>query len=77
MKKNTDDAKDIVVAMEMPWVDTLITCIPSVVVHILPLFAASRSGELSGDENVRRRTVHATFCYDLLSKEATREVRKV
>ncbi|XP_069136891.1 serine-protein kinase ATM-like isoform X2 [Argopecten irradians] len=74
MKKNMADAKEIVVAMGGNWTDTLTMCIPKVVVHILPLFAATRLGEASGDETVRRRTAHATQCYDLLSQEATREV---
>ncbi|XP_033740359.1 serine-protein kinase ATM-like [Pecten maximus] len=74
MKKNMADAKEIVVAMGGNWTETLTTCIPKVVVHILPLFAATRLGEVSGDETVQRRTAHATQCYDLLSQEATREV---
>ncbi|XP_021355309.1 serine-protein kinase ATM-like isoform X2 [Mizuhopecten yessoensis] len=74
MKKNMADAKEMVVAMGSKWMETLTACIPNVVVHILPLFAATRLGEMSADETVRRRTAHATLCYDLLSKEATREV---
>ncbi|XP_060082468.1 serine-protein kinase ATM-like [Ylistrum balloti] len=74
MKKKMDNAKEIVVAMGKDWTETLTLCIPKTVVHILPLFAATRLGEMSGDETVRRRTAQATQCYDLLSQEATREV---
>jgi len=74
MVKDVAVAKNIVVTMEMDWMEVLTACIPKVMVHILPLFAVSKITEVAAEEAVRRRTAHATSCYDLLSKEATKEV---
>ena len=49
-------------------------CIPKILVHILPLFAASKLGETGEDEQVKRRTSKATACYDLLTREISKEV---
>ena len=47
---------------------------PKILVHILPLFAASRLNETGEDENVKRRTSKATACYDMLISEISNEV---
>ncbi|KAL3883922.1 hypothetical protein ACJMK2_030148 [Sinanodonta woodiana] len=53
--------------------ELLCQCIPRIVVYILPLFAASTSVESASQENVKKRTAHATACYDLLTREISQE----
>lgn len=74
MRKDIAVAKEIVAVMKEDWVTVVKECIPIIIVHIIPLFAATRSEELSADEHVRRRTSHASACYDLLTNEVTKEV---
>ncbi|KAK3593829.1 hypothetical protein CHS0354_011431 [Potamilus streckersoni] len=54
--------------------ELLCQCIPRIVVYILPLFAACTSVESASQENVKKRTAHATACYDLLIQEISQEV---
>lgn len=73
MFKDVETAKKVGMTVSSDWQKVLILCIPRVVVFILPQFAASRSGETS-NEQVKKRTAHATACYDLLAEQATKEV---
>lgn len=73
MFKEVDTAKRVVATLNRDWLEVLKLCIPKIVVFILPQFAASRSGETS-NEQVKKRTAHATACYDLLAEQVTKEV---
>ncbi|KAK3095904.1 hypothetical protein FSP39_020638 [Pinctada imbricata] len=72
MMKDVNSAKEVVQTMQEDWGTVLKRCIPSIMVHILPLFAAT--GEAAEDRNVKRRTAHASVIYDLLATEVTKEV---
>ncbi|KAJ8315050.1 hypothetical protein KUTeg_007200 [Tegillarca granosa] len=74
MRKDITVAKEMVTTMKGDWVTVVKQSIPIIIVHIIPLFAATTSKELSGDEHVRRRTSHASACYDLLTNEVTKDV---
>ncbi|KAJ8314521.1 hypothetical protein KUTeg_006671 [Tegillarca granosa] len=74
MKKDITVAKEMVTTMKGDWVTVVKQSVPIIIVHIIPLFAATTSKELSGDEHVRRRTSHASACYDLLTNEVTKDV---
>lgn len=73
MFKHIDTARSVAASLDRDWLEVLKLCIPKIVVFILPQFAASRSGETSNDQ-VKKRTAHATACYDLLAEQATKEV---
>jgi ataxia telangiectasia mutated family protein len=73
MFRDVDTAKRVSVTVSDDWPTVLKQCIPRVLVFILPQFAASRSGETS-NEQVKKRTAHATACYDLLAEQVTKEV---
>lgn len=73
MFKHIDMAKSVAASLDRDWLEVLKLCIPKILVFILPQFAASRSGETSNDQ-VKKRTAHATACYELLAKQATKEV---
>lgn len=73
MFKHIDTAKSVTASLDRDWLEVLKLCIPKIVVFILPQFAASRSGETSNDQ-VKKRTAHASACYDLLAEQATKEV---
>lgn len=73
MFKHIDMAKTVAASLDRDWLEVLKLCIPKILVFILPQFAASRSGETSNDQ-VKKRTAHATACYELLAKQATKEV---
>src|SRR6218665_997711 len=53
-------------------------CLPSIVVHILPLFAANKaiqSGiQISDGSSVKERLPHAIRCYDVLIRELGQQV---
>lgn len=74
MKKNVLDAKEVVTEIKGSWDIILRQCIPHTVIYMLPLFAVSDTGNAPIDETLKKRTAHATACYDLLTKEATKEV---
>ena len=74
MTKNILAAKEVVTVMKESWDTTIRSCIPQTVVHMLPLFAVASGQEGSSDEMLKKRAAHATACYDLLTKEATKEV---
>ena len=74
INKDLQTVQEIASSLERDWKEILRECVPKILVHILPLFAASRLGETGDDENVKRRTSKATACYDLLIKEISNEV---
>ena len=74
VNKDLGTLQNIAAALDRDWKEVLIECIPKILVHILPLFAASKLGETRDDESVRKRTSKATACYDLLIKEISNEV---
>ncbi|CAC5396816.1 ATM [Mytilus coruscus] len=74
MKKNVLDAKEVVTEIKGSWNVILRQCIPHTVIYMLPLFAVANTGNATVDETLKKRTAHATACYDLLTKEATKEV---
>ena len=74
VNKDLQTIQEIAASLDCNWKEMLRDCIPKILVHILPLFAASKLGETGEDENVKRRTSKATACYDLLTKEISKEV---
>ncbi|XP_063405374.1 serine-protein kinase ATM-like [Mytilus trossulus] len=74
MKKNILDAKEVVTEIKGSWDIILRQCIPHTVIYMLPLFAVADTGNAPSDETLKKRTAHATACYDLLTREATKEV---
>ena len=74
VNKDLKTVQEIAAALDRDWKEMLRDCIPKILVHILPLFAASKLGETGEDEQVKRRTSKATACYDLLTREISKEV---
>ena len=74
VNKDLQTIQEIASSLDQDWKKILQDCVPKILVHILPLFAASRLGESGEDEHVKRRTSKATACYDMLIKEISNEV---
>ena len=74
MAKNVRAAKEVVTEMKESWNLVLKQCIAKTVIHMLPLFAVASCRETTHDEAFKKKVSHATACYDLLTKEATKEV---
>ena len=54
--------------------DLLKTSIPYTVVHILPVFAASKQLGQTEESGMKKKIGRATACYNLLTKELSEEV---
>lgn len=74
MVKNVRAAKEVVTEMKELWNLVLKQCIAKTVIHMLPLFAVASCHDTTLDEALKKKTSQATACYDLLTKEATKEV---
>ena len=53
----------------------LISCLPDILVHILPLFAVAKKSEVRLEHSLQKCLVPAVKCYDMLVKELTIKVR--
>jgi hypothetical protein len=60
--------------MKESWNLVLKQCIAKTVIHMLPWFAVASCHETTHDEALKKKVSHATACYGLLTKEATKEV---
>ncbi|XP_067675130.1 serine-protein kinase ATM-like [Haliotis asinina] len=69
-----EDIQTLAADTEQGWKQIIIDNIPNIVIHILPLFAASTSEEVASDREVKKRTSLASRRYDVLVKEVTSEV---
>ncbi|KAK7494518.1 hypothetical protein BaRGS_00014171, partial [Batillaria attramentaria] len=69
MHKNMAGVEEIARSLNQGMEETLKGCLPDILVHILPLFAVSKSPQLSGDLGVRRHLATANACYDLLVQQ--------
>ncbi|XP_071112563.1 serine-protein kinase ATM-like [Haliotis cracherodii] len=69
-----EDIQALASDAEQGWKQVIIDSIPNIVIHILPLFAASTSEEVASDREVKKRTSLASRRYDMLEKEVTSEV---
>ena len=74
VNKDLQTVQEIALSLDQDWKEILRDCVPKILVHILPLFAASRLSETGEDEIVKRRTSKATACYDMLISEISNEV---
>lgn len=74
MAKNVRAAKEVVTEMKEVWNLVLKQCIPKTVIHMLPWFAVASCDDTTHDEALKKKASHAAACYDLLTKEATKEV---
>ena len=54
----------------------LISCLPDILVHILPLFAVGKKSEVKLERSLQKRLVPAVKCYDMLVKELTIKVKR-
>ena len=74
MRKDTAAAKNVAETIGSEWCPLLETCLPKVLVHILPLFAVSKCGKAASVRSVQARVAHATTCYDSLLEVVKQEV---
>jgi hypothetical protein len=65
-------AKEVVTEMKESWNLVLKQCIAKTVIHMLPWFAVASCHETTHDEAFKKKVSHATACYGLLTKEATK-----
>ncbi|XP_041351980.1 serine-protein kinase ATM-like isoform X2 [Gigantopelta aegis] len=65
--------REVAVSLDVDYESLLRDCVPVIVVHILPLFAASKTQEAATDAAVRKRTSLASKCYELLEQQISKE----
>lgn len=73
--KCSDTLADLAQKLELSVVDVLRNCLPSILVHILPVFATSKiQSSGSNVPGTQQQLRNATTCYDLLVKQLGKEV---
>ncbi|XP_070188647.1 serine-protein kinase ATM-like [Littorina saxatilis] len=72
--KCSDTLADLAQKLELSVVDVLRNCLPSILVHILPVFATSKiQSSGSNVPGTQQQLRNATTCYDLLVKQLGKE----
>lgn len=74
MNKNMDGVQQMAHLMQKNRETLLSQCIPNILIHILPLFAAKKMPALTGDKLLHKKVPHATECYDLVTAIVTEQV---
>jgi len=74
MSKDSEGLQSLEQPLQSDWSHLVKDAIPDILVHILPLFAASRLGELTKHKDIRSRVVHANSCYEFLERVVNQEV---
>ena len=74
MTKNTDALKSLARPLSTDWCHLVRECIPETLIHILPLFAATKAEETAAERDVQKRLAHANSCYEFLTQIVKNEV---
>ena len=74
MQKDLTDIHPIAEQLNMETKALLRECIPKIVVHILPLYAATSLSETSQVPEANRRCARAKSRYEMLESQVTPEV---
>ncbi|XP_076466353.1 serine-protein kinase ATM-like [Babylonia areolata] len=71
---STDALSSLAEELEMSVQDVLMSSLPAILVHILPVFAVSKMSTSSGSVSaIQRRLTNATACYDSLVEQLSKE----
>ena len=74
MRKDVDSLTALAESLSTSLSSLLEAASPKILIHILPLFAASKAEGGVTDRDVQRRVQHANSCYELLTSHVANEV---
>ncbi len=77
MAKQLEAIGEIGRVLKQEWRTLVETSIPKILIHILPLFAISKEGEMAAERHVQKRISRANAGYDVLTKIVKQEVSHV
>ena len=78
VQSRTESFDTLVQTLDLPKEELLKSYLPVILVHILPMFAVSKSQNATGGSSrLQRNLADATACYDSLVEQLGKEVRLV